>query len=122
MLDTNNPLALALAIAEMPWLQQLLAVQGDLWRTSVDYQFNAPTFYGQHVFKAKDVSKPENDVEAGAAVWSAILASNQLAGGGAAGYLAVLDLMMIAFRRDYPQADDLLRQYVLRASDADSQE
>lgn len=100
------------------WAGQILACNADVTRTQVDYKFDASSFFLEHVglvFVAENASA--SAAEVGRVVRAAIAGSNFVAGGGAAGYLAVINLMMIAFREDYIHADALVRRYVLEPHD-----
>jgi hypothetical protein len=106
-------IALGLPNEAMP-LMPLLA---DLLRREVDYAFDAEDFFGMHVGFAYGEKIPEDDDAVGAVVRSTIAATNAIAGGGAAGYLAVIDLLMVSFREDFRYADELVTRYVLRQRD-----
>ena len=100
------------------WILQLAAMSADVNRLSVDYRFDASRFFVEHVgpFPLKG-NIPETPEEVGAIVRAAILATNAFPRGGAAGYLAIIDLLMLAFRADYRNADELVRRYVLADDD-----
>jgi len=99
----------------MPFLAMML----DIHRHDVPYEFDAETFFGDHVGLALRERRPENDDEVGASVRAAIMATNCLARGGASGYLALIDLLMVSFREDYRHADEMVRRHILRRPAAD---
>ncbi len=101
------------ALGVQPWVLQILAIRADIYRRQVAYDFDAARFYGEHVGLTFGEKVPEGDAAIGAVVRSAIAATNAVAGGGAAGYLAVIEMMMVSFRADYHHADELVRHYVL---------
>jgi len=120
--DQENPSAdpvkaLAEALGFSPIAHQLLALQADICRTDAPSDFDARGFYNNHVGLVSGVTPPTSGEEAGNIVRAAIAATNYLAGGGAAGYLALLDLLMIAFRGDYFHADTMVRKQVLASEE-----
>lgn len=95
-----------------PVLAPFMLMQVDILRREVAYDFDAQSFYSEHVGLVFD-GTPESDEAAGKSLRAAIAATNHLAGGGAAGYLALISVLMVAFRGDYYHAYEMVRHYVL---------
>jgi hypothetical protein len=107
------------ALGVPTYVMQFLALQAGYHCREVDYAFDAAHFFGQHVGLAYGEKIPEDDDAVGAVVRSAVAATNAIAGGGAAGYLAVIELLMVSFREDFRYADEMVQRYVLRQRDGE---
>lgn len=97
---------------------QLFNLNADVNRREVKYDFNASAFAKRFVGPFPIHPQPvDTDRKVGEAIRDVVSATNHVAGGGAAGYLAVIDLIMEVFRSDYHHADELVARHVLHRDD-----
>lgn len=76
--------------------------------------FDANAFWAAHIGGGRTSGEPMTEAEIGCAICQAISATNNLAGVGAAGYLALIRIIMVAMREDYTHADEIVVNDLMR--------
>jgi hypothetical protein len=113
------------------WILQIMTLAADVNQTDVpDYNFDAPSWWMEHIVRAGKLplnhhphpKEEDRDAFAADALSRAVQASGYLDRNGAAGYLAMFDLFMIAFESDYFNAWEILERHLERQRTKDASE
>ena len=98
--------------------EQIMGMLRDVQRRDVVLppDFNARKYWADHVGFNLSPAAVMSDGQIGEAIRAAITATNSLAGGGAAGYIALIRIIMAGMREDYEHADELVATDLMRQS------